>query len=341
MPETRAVQHPYLKDRGCRERLRSERATMKALITGGGGLIGRRVAEELVRRGDRVVLMDIAFPPGGLGGLGTAATTVSGNLAVFTDVLEAVREHRPDTVFHLGALLSASAEVDPISAYHVDVDGSFHVLEASRLFGVRKVIYTSSIASFGPGVPDPVPNEWDQKPTTLYGVSKVFTERLGEYFHGKLGLDFRAVRLPSVLGAGRGAGGASAYSTYLIDEPVHGHAYEAYCEERTRIPLLYVDDAVRALLQLHDAPQERLTRCTYNIQGFSPTAAEIAAAVRAKVPSARITFRPDPKMQAILNSWPRSLDDTEARREWGWKPSIDLAGTVDRYLAALAPASGR
>lgn len=308
---------------------------MKALITGGGGFLGQRLARELVDRGDEVVLTDITFPPGSAGGLSSGTAQVRGDLAIFTDVLEIVGAHRPDAIFHLGALLSASAEERPIEAYHVNIDGSFHVFEAARLFGVPKVLYTSSIASFGPGAPDPVPNEWDQKPTTMYGVSKVFTERLGEYFHRKFGLDFRAVRLPSVLGAGRGAGGASAYSTYLIEESARGRPYEAFCDEQTRIPLLHVDDAVRALLRLHDAPPRQLKRRTYNVQGFSPTAGEIASAVRARIPSARITFRSDPRMQAILDSWPRSLDDTPARQEWGWEPSVDLQAAVDKYLEAI------
>jgi threonine 3-dehydrogenase len=277
--------------------------------------------------------MDCNFHPGSIGQLEGKVKTVSGNLSVFTDVLETVQSFQPDSIFHLGALLSANAEANPIAAYHVDVDGSFYVLEAAKLFRVKKVIYTSSIASFGPGAPDPVPNEWDQKPTTIYGVSKVFTERLGEYFDRVLGIDFRAVRLPSILGAGRTAGGASAYSTYLIDNPARGLPYEAYCEESTKIPLLYVDDAVRALVLIHDAPDQKLTRCSYNIQGFSPTAVEMAEAVRMKVPGARIKFRPDPKMQAILDSWPRSLDDSVAKEEWGWAPTVDLDGAIDRYVA--------
>lgn len=308
---------------------------MKALITGGSGFIGQHLAQILVSRGDSVVLMgDHGFPPGKLGALEGKVATATGNLALFTDVLGAVRDHRPDSIFHLGALLSASAEANPIGAYHVDIDGSFHVLESSRLFGVKKVIYTSSIASFGPGVPDPVPNECDQKPTTMYGVSKVFTERLGEYYQRDLGVDFRAVRLPSILGAGRGGGGASAYSTFLIDEPARGQPYEAFCQETTRIPLLYVDDAVQALVRIHDADRARMKRCSYNVQGFSPSAAQIAAAVGAKVPGTRISFKPDPKMQAILDSWPRALDDSVARQEWGWAPTVDLNGTIDRYLAA-------
>lgn len=307
---------------------------MKALITGGNGFLGQHLAQALVQRGDSVCLMDINFHPGSLGSLEGKVKTVNGNMAVFTDVLEAVQSFKPDCIFHLAALLSANAEANPITAYHVDVDGSFYVLEAAKLFHTKKVMYTSSIASFGPGAPDPVPNEWDQKPTTIYGVSKVFTERVGEYFDHELGVDFRAVRLPSILGTGRSGGGASAYSTYLIENPAIGMPYEAFCERRTKIPLLYVDDAVRALVMLHDTPAAKLSRCSYNIQGFSPTAAQIAEAVLAKVPGALITFKPDPKMQAILDSWPRSLDDSIARKEWGWKPTVDLNGTIDRYVAA-------
>lgn len=307
---------------------------MKALITGGGGFIGQMLAKRLVDRGDEVTLLDIAFSPAGLGPLAGKVKTRTGNLALFTDVLDAVRTVRPDSIFHLGALLSASAEANPISAYHVNIDGSFFVLEASRLFEVKRVIYTSSIASFGPGVPDPVPNEFDQKPTTIYGVSKVFTERLGEYYHREFGMGFRALRLPSILGAGRGGGGASAYTTYVIDKPARGEPVQVWCEERSRIPLLYVDDAVQGLVSVHDAPEAKLTRCAYNIQGFSPTAREMADAVRARIPKAQISFVPDPKMQAIVDSWPRALDDTPARNDWGWRPTIDLSGTIDRYLAA-------
>jgi len=307
---------------------------LKALITGGNGFIGQHLAQTLLQRGDQVCLMDVNFHQGSIGPLEGKVKTVSGNMAVFTDILEAVKAFQPDCIFHLAALLSASAEANPISAYHVDVDGSFYVLEAAKLFNVRKVVYTSSIASFGPGAPDPVPNEWDQKPTTIYGVSKVFTERIGEYFDRELDVDFRAVRLPSILGAGRTTGGASAYSTYLIENPAIGLPYEAFCEERTKIPLLYVDDAVRALVMIHDTPAAKLARCSYNIQGFSPTAGEIAKAVRAKIPGTLITFKPDPKMQAILDSWPRSLDDSLARGEWGWAPTIGLNDTIDRYIAA-------
>lgn len=311
---------------------------MRTLITGGAGFIGALVARTLVERGDEVELFDVSFDHARMGALAGKVSTRRGNVALFTDVLDAFKSFRPESVYHLGALLSASAAENPVLSYHVNIDGSFHVLEAARLMDVKKVVYTSSIASFGPGVPDPVPNEYDQKPTTIYGVSKVFTERLGEYYHREFSLGFRAVRLPSILGPGRGGGGASAYSTFLLEKPVRGEPCEVWCEERTRIPLLFIDDAVRAVVGVHDAGEGSLKRSSYNIQGFSPTAGEMAQAVAAKVPGARISFKPDPKMQAILDSWPRSLDDSAARSEWGWRPGVDLDGTIDRYIEAARKA---
>jgi threonine 3-dehydrogenase len=311
---------------------------VKALITGGGGFLGPPLARALVKRGDSVVLLDVAFPEGRLGDLAGKVETHVANVAIFSEVLEAFRRHRPDSVFHLAALLSAGAIASPTEAYHVNIDGFFHGIEGARLFDAKRFIFPSSIASFGPGAPDPTPNEQDQKPTTLYGVSKVFGERLGEYYQGTYGLEFRTLRLPSVLGPGRGGGGMSAYSTFLIERPIRGEPYEAYCREETRIPLLYVDDAVGGFLRIHDAPRAKLSRCTYNVQGFSPTAGEIAAEVRRRVPDAKITFRPDPERQKVLDSWPRRLEDAPAREDWGWRPAVDLRGAVDGYMQALGGA---
>lgn len=308
---------------------------MKALITGGGGFLGVPLARALVKRGDSVVLLDVALPNERLADLAGKVETQNVDVALFSEVLEAIRRHRPDSLFHLAALLSASASTSPTEGYHVNVDGFFHAIEAARLCNVRKFIFTSSIASFGPGTPDPTPNEQDQKPTTLYGVSKVFGERLGEHYERTYGLEFRALRLPSVLGPGRGAGGVSSYSTFMIERPIRGEPCEVYCREYTRIPLLYLDDAIDGLVRIHDAAAANLSRNTYNVQGFSPTAGEIAAEVRRRVPDARITFRPDPEKQRILDSWPRRLDDSPARTDWGWRPAWDLKAAVDGYVRAL------
>lgn len=308
---------------------------MKALITGGAGFLGLALARALVERGDSVALLDVAFPEGRLADLAGKVETQNVDVALFSEVLDAFRRHRPDSVFHLAALLSAGAIASPTEAYHVNIDGFFHAIEGARLFDVPRFVFTSSIASFGPGTPDPTPNEQDQKPTTLYGVSKVFGERLGEYYQRTYGLEFRCVRLPSVLGPGRGGGGVSAYSTFMIERPMRGEGYEAYCREDTRIPLLYRDDAIGALLRLHDAPRADLRRSAYNVQGFSPTAGEIAAEVLRRIPAAKITFRPDPEKQEVLDSWPRRLEDSPARKEWGWRPTFDLRATVDAYANVL------
>lgn len=308
---------------------------MKALITGGAGFLGLPLARALLKRGDSVVLLDVAFPEGRLSGLGGGVDTQVANVATFSEVLEAFRRHRPDAVFHLAALLSAGAIASPTEAYHVNIDGFFHAIEGARLFDAQRFVFTSSIASFGPGTPDPTPDDQDQKPTTLYGVSKVFGERLGEYYQRTYGLEFRALRLPSILGPGRGGGGVSAYSTFMIERPIRGQPYEAYCRDDTRIPLLYLDDAIEGLLRIHDASGKALTQCSYNVQGFSPTAGEIAVEVRRQVPGARIDFRPDPEKQEVLDSWPRRLADGPARREWGWRPSFDLSASVDAYVKAL------
>jgi threonine 3-dehydrogenase len=308
---------------------------MKVLITGGTGFLGLPLARALVKRGDSVVLLDVVFPEGRLADLAGNVETEVANVAIFSEVLEAFRRHRPNSVFHLAARLSASTSASPTEAYHVNIDGFFHAVEAARLFGGRRFVFTSSIASFGPGTPDPTPNEQDQKPTTLYGVSKVFGERLGEYYQRTYGVEFRALRLPSILGPGRGAGGMSAYSTFMIERPIRGEPYEVYCREDTRIPLLYIDDAVDGLLRLHDAPVATLSRSSYNVQGFSPTAGEIAAEVRDRIPGAKISFKPEGEKQRVLDSWPRRLDDTPARDDWGWRPASDLKSAVDGYVSAI------
>jgi nucleoside-diphosphate-sugar epimerase len=308
---------------------------VKILITGGAGFLGLPLARALVKRADSVVLVDVALPGERLGDLAGNVETQNVDVALFSEVLEAFRRHRPDSVFHLAALLSGSAATSPTEAYHVNVDGFFHVIEAARLFNVRRFVFTSSIASFGPWTPDPTPNEQDQKPMTLYGVSKVFGERLGEHYQRTYGLEFRALRLPSVLGPGRGPGGVSAYSTFMIERPIRGEPYEVYCGEDTRIPLLYLDDAIEGLLRIHDAPAGSLGRSSYNVQGFSPTAGEVATEVRRRVPEAKITFKADPEKQRILDSWPRRLDDALARNDWGWRPAWDLRAAVDGYVRAF------
>ena len=181
----------------------------------------------------------------------------------------------------------------------------------------RSLIFTSTIAAFGPGLPDPVPNEVSMRPTTMYGVTKVSGELLCAYYRSRYGIDCRGVRFPGLISAAMPGGGSSDYALFMYVDGVRKNGYEAFARADTRIPLMYMPDGVRALLELALAERATLTRAIYNIAAFSPRADEIAASVQSVIPGAKFTFKPDDTRQGILDSWPRSLDDSAARRDWG------------------------
>ncbi|MFQ5710140.1 MAG: SDR family NAD(P)-dependent oxidoreductase [Candidatus Geothermarchaeales archaeon] len=306
---------------------------MSILITGGTGFIGAHLAKKLVEEGRDVVLFDVAPNYKIIADIVEKAKVVRGDLAQWTEVLDAVKRYDVESIFHLGAILSAAAEARLMPSYKVNFDGTIHVLEAARLFDVDKVIYTSSIAAFGPGVPQPLRIDAPQRPTTSYGISKVFSELWGLYYYNKFGIDFRALRFPSVIGPGRGPGGASAYSTLTIQKPALGEPYRVEVKEETRLPILYFKDGVSALKALHDA--ERPTSRVYNIAGFSPTAKELVDMVKKYIPDADIEFAPKPEIDAIVKSWPYDIDDREAREELGWKPAYPLDLLVRDFIEEL------
>jgi threonine 3-dehydrogenase len=304
---------------------------MAKLITGGLGFIGVYLARALLEKGEEVVLFDIVRSSPLVQDIKDKVKIVQGDLASWAEVLEVVKQYKIDGIYHTGALLSASAEEKPITAYQVNAGGTFNILEAARLFNVKRVVYTSTIASYGLGL-HTVNEDTIQMPISMYGVTKVFSERLGEYYHRKFGVDFRAVRLPSVIGPGRGGGGASAYSTLMISEPALKKPYTVYVEEDIIMPLLYIKDAIDGLLRLYDADNAKLKRRVYCIAGFSPTAREIYEAVKKILPKADIQFKPDRELTEIVRSWPKYLDETKALEEWGWKTKFHLEETVEDFI---------
>lgn len=301
---------------------------MTILLTGAGGQIGRELVQSLRGAGRQVVPTDLA-PPEADRSEGWRALDVTDAGAV----ADMIAEVRPRVVYHLAAILSARGERDPALTYRVNQDGTYHVLEACREHGIERVMFTSSIAVFGPGVPDPCPDDVALHPTTMYGVTKVGGELLGEYYRRRYGLDVRGVRFPGLISAGQPGGGTSDYALFMYVEAVRSGSYRAFCRADTRIPLMYMPDAIRALAELEAADRGALSRCVYNIAAFSPTADTIADSVRAAVPGADLGFDPDPARQAILDSWPRALDDSAARADWGWAPRFDL----DAMTADLVP----
>ena len=187
-----------------------------------------------------------------------------------------------------------------------------------------RFIYTSTIAVYGPGLPDPCPDDVPLHPTTMYGVTKASGEMLCEYYSKKHDIDCRGVRFPGLISAAMPGGGSTDYALFMYVDGIRRGSYESFARADTRVPLMYMPDGVRALLELSTAPHEKLTRSIYNIAAFSPRADEIAASVARAIPGVTITYQPEPVRQGILDSWPRALDDRAARADWGWRPEYDL-----------------
>ena len=306
---------------------------MNILITGGGGKLGVRLVRPLVQRGDQVVLFDLR--PAASSPDVDRASFVEGDLGDERSVRDALSLNRIESIIHLGAVLSADAEQRPTEAWQANMTGTRHVLEAARELGVGKVIFSSTLATYGPNLPRPLTQDAPQWPVSLYGATKVAGERLGVYYHHRFGLDFRGLRFPAIV-APRGArGGASAFVSAVFEQCVDRGRYVFYLEPETRCPVVYIADAVRGLLDLHDASSDRLGHRIYNIAGWSPSARELGALVTARLPEANIAFEPDPMRNAMVNSWPAEIDDRDARRDWGWEVTYDLDRMADEIIETL------
>jgi threonine 3-dehydrogenase len=313
-----------------------ETAAVRTLVTGAGGQVGLDLIRALLAADDEVHASDLMPRPAAAADLPADLPWHRLDVTDAAQIRETFERVRPDRIFHLAAILSARGEVDPAFTYRVNQTGTYNVLEACRTVGVRQLMFTSTIAVFGPGLPELVGDDVGLRPTTMYGVTKAAGEMLGEYYFVRYGLDVRGVRFPGLISAAIPGGGSSDYVVFMYIDGVRKGAYEAFCRPDTRIPLMYMPDGIRALLKLSAAPRERLTRCIYNIAAFSPTAQAIAdhvASVLSEKPD--FTFRPDPVRQAILDSWPAALDDGNARRDWGWVNRYDLAAMTTELLPQI------
>lgn len=308
---------------------------MKILLTGAGGQIGHDLIGALSASGHEVISTDLApRPPSHAHAAGASWQRLDVTDAAATGELFA--RVQPELVFHLAAILSARGEKDPRLAYDVNQTGTWNVLEACRQAKVKRLIFTSSIAVFGPPpsgpLPDPTPDDVALHPTTMYGVTKVAGELLCAYYTKKHDVDCRGVRFPGLISAAMPGGGSSDYALFMYVDGVRKGGYDAFARADTRIPLMYMPDGVRALLELAMADRSRLTRSIYNIAAFSPRADEIARSVQRVIPDAKFTYSPDPRRQGILDSWPKALDDAAARRDWGWKAKYDLDAMTDDLI---------
>jgi len=312
---------------------------MATLITGGAGFVGLEVARQLLAAGETEITVFSRNPtPARLGDLADRVGAVAGDVGNFSHVLDVVKAARPEVIYHLGAMLTAPSDADPASAIQTNAMGTFYVLEAARLFDVRQVIFSSSIGSYGHNIEGQTLTDTTlQRPLTFYGATKAFGEHMGLVYMCKYGLDFRGIRYPSVIGPGVTTPSNVQYTSWMIEESIKGNPFTVWTVPETKVPVMYITEAATATVQLARAPRENIKMVNYLVDGAkpTPTAGDIADAVRAKVPGARIDFVADPTKPA-LHGRSQAIDDSHARDDWGWKPTHDLIRMIDDFVAALA-----
>jgi len=306
---------------------------MAILITGGSGFIGSELSKILLGKKHEVVLFDMVPPQEQEKG-GEKLHFVRGNISDWAEVCNVIREWKVEHIFHLAAMLSAQCEANPWAAVQVNGLGIYYILEASRLFGVRKVIFTSSMGAYGPFQNGFVSDDTLQRPQIMYGVTKVFGELLGLYYHRRFGIDFRGVRFPQLIGPEIKSEGYGQYNPKMIESALKGLPFQAWVTKETSIPIMYIKDAIRCLLELFEAEEGKIKTRVYCVGQInpSPTAGDLLKEIRKHFPQVSITFRPDPKTMEVLRSLPTQLDDMNARKEWGWKLSYSLEDTVRDFI---------
>lgn len=311
-------------------------AKEKILIIGSCGQIGSELTEALqkVYGAENVIASDIRM------GDGLPKNTIFETLDALDKekLFELVKKHQVTEVYLLAALLSATAEKNPSFAWQLNMDSLFNVLELAKEKHIKKVFWPSSIAVFGPSTPRVyTPQHTIMEPSTVYGISKLAGERWCEYYHHKFGVDVRSIRYPGLIGwKTEPGGGTTDYAVHIFHHALKEKKYECFLSEHTALPMMYMEDAINATISIMQAPSEKIKiRSSYNLSGMSFTPGEIAESICMHLPEFTITYKPDFR-QEIADSWPESIDDAPARKDWGWQHRYDLSGLTMEMLKNLA-----
>jgi nucleoside-diphosphate-sugar epimerase len=251
---------------------------------------------------------------------------------------DVIKKYKVDTIYHMSAILSAVGEKNPQLAWDVNMNGTYNILEIAREREMTRVFVPSSIAAFGPETPrDSTPQETILRPKTMYGVTKVAGELLCDYYVMRFGLDVRGCRYPGIISYETlPGGGTTDYAVAIFFEAVKNKKYTCYLREDTRLPMMYMPDCLKATLDLMDADFSKVKHHSdFNVTAMSFSAGELAAEIKKHIPEFSVDYKPDFRQQ-IADSWPKSLDDSAARKEWGWKPGYDLATMTKDMLAVLS-----
>jgi nucleoside-diphosphate-sugar epimerase len=328
------------------------------LITGAGGEIGHGLVTRLAKSGSPIITLDVTPLDPAIASL--VAREFTGSITDVSLLERILAQFEVERIFHLAALLSTRSEFTPVTAHHVNVEGTLNLLEFAQHEGEshgRPVcfIYPSSIAAYGlpsldaKAAAGAVTEDEFALPTTMYGCNKLYCEQLGRYysrFYKQLSatpqagrVDFRAVRFPGLISAiTMPSGGTSDYAPEMIHAAAQGEPYACFVRPDSRIPFMAMPDGVEALLRLAAAPRERLSKTAYNLAAFNPSADEVREEVMAAFPDARITWHTDEKRQGIVDSWPEDVDDSAARNDWGFAPAYDFRRAFQEYLIPMIKA---
>ncbi len=310
------------------------------LVTGGTGFIGRTLAKELLDQNRNVATFDIKPSSPVLEAYGERWRHFQGSLGNMGEVLTVIQACQPQTIFHLGGMLSTPSEQNPQASFLTNVVGTYNVLEGARLFDVKQVIYASTNGTFGLDLEGltVIDDRTLQRPFTIYGCGKLFGELFGRYYHRRYGIDFRSIRLPAVVGPGAKTRNVSIYNSWAIEKSFFGEPYEIFVTPETACPIIYYKDAARALLEISRTPSDKIKTMNYIIAGVEPmpTALEIKNTILHYLPQAELRFNPDPLAMGFHKmSQGVRWDQTPAVKEWNWKIQYDLEVMVQDFVSEL------
>jgi nucleoside-diphosphate-sugar epimerase len=316
---------------------------MKILVTGAVGQIGSELTLELRKRygANNVIATMHRTPPSDE--LKESGPIEKVDVTDKEAVRKLIKKHKIDTIYHLVGILSAVGEKKPDLAWHINMNSLKNVLDLAVEYKIKKVFWPSSIAAFGPTTPRvKTPQRTVLEPTTMYGLTKVAGELLCNYYFEKYGLDVRSLRYPGVISWKTAPGGGTTdYAVAIFYEALEKKSYEFFVSKNTVLPMMYMDDAVKATCDLMSAPSKNISvRTSYNLTALSFSAEEIAKEVQKHIPDLKVTYKPDFR-QKIADSWPQSIDDSQARKDWGWKPEFTLAKMTKDMLDNLSAECNR